>query len=99
MPKYERPFVECDFHKGPQRSYVICNHVMFEKAPVCHVDPATDTEIGAIVCDKEHEESAEGLSLICEGCAIAHGFIPDPNPDASIKMVHRSVNDPNTKPS
>lgn len=92
QPKYNPPFIECDFHEGPQRSYAICKCVMEYKEPVAAVDPASDTEIGGIACSADHRKMpVEHYRLICEGCAIQRGFVRAPG--SNIVPTHKKFNE------
>jgi hypothetical protein len=64
------PFVTCDIH-GEQRSYLVCAHVTGGTAPV-HILPATDQEMGEILCGGEHSDAAlDDLKVCCAAhCAL-----------------------------
>jgi len=81
-PRYPHPFLECDHHPGPQLSYIICKHVLYQGADPVHVLDASATEIGEILCAKCQallpKLDKRSLAVCCRGCAIEHGHIGIP---------------------
>lgn len=76
-PKYHYPFLECDHHAGPQRSYVICLHVMNGAKPY-RVELATQDNSGLLVCSAcywRRKKKIEMFRCVCVGCATARGFL------------------------
>jgi hypothetical protein len=66
-PRYPFPLIECGEHPGPQRSYVVCIHVIDGAEPK-HIFPATDTTTGEILCEREQHDIAD-YRLMCAGHA------------------------------
>jgi len=61
--RYPFPFVECDLHPGPQHGFVICKHILYGTAQTRSVYPASDTELGEILCEREHD--SHELCVMC----------------------------------
>lgn len=79
--KYIYPFLECDHHEGPQRSYAVCKHVMdIGVDAIKQIDPATDEGMGVIWCEscstKESGPSVDDFRAVCEGCCKKLGYVP-----------------------
>jgi hypothetical protein len=70
------PFVKCKGHRGPQRSYVVCNEVIEGHSKPRAIKLASDDEMGEISCSiKDHEHSEDNCTVFCEGCAIDNSYL------------------------
>ena len=79
--KYIYPFLECDEHAGPQRSYGVCVHVLKDGMSVIkQIQPADDENMGMILCEPCTNAGAgirlEDFRAICEGCCKKLKFVP-----------------------
>jgi hypothetical protein len=82
IAKYEYPFVECNSHPGPQRSYIICPHVHTMARPPDYVQLADDEDAGTITCyecrpDRLSDKAkvVESFRVVCQGCAVARELL------------------------
>jgi hypothetical protein len=76
------PFVECDLpgHTPSLPGYVICNHVKDQNQPVYEIIPASDVDLGQILCKDGVHASADEAALVCAYCAKERGWLPNLNP-------------------
>jgi hypothetical protein len=75
--KYPYPYLECDRHSGPQKSYAVCTCVATGAAPVETIDPPSEEHSGIIVCPKHADDELwkmEDWCVICAGCAEKNGL-------------------------
>jgi hypothetical protein len=65
IARYPFPFIECDEHPGPQHGYIVCVHVIEGTAGTWMVLPASDTDVGHIVCERGPDHEVDELRLLC----------------------------------
>ena len=65
IARYPFPFIECDEHHGPQHGYIVCVHVIEGTAGTWMVLPASDTDVGHIVCERGPDHEVDELRLLC----------------------------------
>lgn len=72
--KYQYPYIECNFHEGPQLSYLFCRHLLKDFNLVDTPELATETEVGTLLCTscKESVSNAnpdkDSIIVACEKC-------------------------------
>jgi hypothetical protein len=71
------PNVVCDRHHKEEPGYIVCNHVMLQKAKVANSIPATSASVGFIFCGLGNAEAhpIEEMNLCCASCARQQGWI------------------------
>jgi hypothetical protein len=75
-PHYLYPFVECDVHAGPQRSYLVCEHVAKDGEPPALIVPAGIDEPGQILCDRDHGDFSTCMLLCAPHCEAWLSTLP-----------------------
>lgn len=79
----EEHFTKCDYHAGPQLSWIVCVHVVNKERAAVMIDEPTPTHIGALACWECSELEENGasqdeimavLKLICGGCVKDMGL-------------------------
>jgi hypothetical protein len=74
LPPY--PLVYCTHHK-PQPGYAVCEGVFKQGKPIAQFIPATNDNLGQILCATGAHNNVDDLHLVCATCARSRGWVQD----------------------
>lgn len=76
--KWKFPNVECDQpgHSPNVPGYAVCVHIADGGEPVDEIVPASETDLGQILCKDGDHTSGDSGRLICAYCAKEKGWLP-----------------------
>lgn len=68
------PMMRCQKH-SPAPGYVVCGHVLNDKKPVGEIIPATEKEMGQILCGYPKCDDPHNAFPVCFQCCEDRGWL------------------------